>query len=160
MSTPETADPVVSDAAVLAFGRRWSAYGGGPAEDIMVEFGWRRRRAGAEEPDFGRIHRAILAGFLSHIAVKKEKNIFRAARGREVMIFPGSGLFGSAGNWIVAAEMIETSRLFARAVATIASREGRALLTQNSVRFERSRETLGHGRASRLRSEQTEIGVE
>ena len=70
-------------------------------------------------PDFGRIHRAILAGFLSHIAVKKEKNIFRAARGREVMIFPGSGLFGSAGNWIVAAEMVETSRLFARAVATI-----------------------------------------
>ena len=35
------------------------------------------------------------------------------------MIFPGSGLFGSAGNWIVAAEMVETSRLFARAVATI-----------------------------------------
>jgi ATP-dependent helicase HrpA len=87
--------------------------------EIMAEFGWRRRRAGADEPDFGRIHRSILAGFLSHIAVKKEKNIFRAARGREVMIFPGSGLFGSAGNWIVAAEMVETSRLFARAVATI-----------------------------------------
>ena len=69
--------------------------------------------------EFDKIHRAILAGFLSHIAVKKEKNIFRAARGREVMIFPGSGLFGSAGNWIVAAEMVETSRLFARTVATI-----------------------------------------
>ncbi|MBI5581909.1 MAG: ATP-dependent RNA helicase HrpA [Deltaproteobacteria bacterium] len=87
--------------------------------EIMAGFGWRRRRAGADEPDFGRIHRSILAGFLSHIAVKKEQNIFRAARGREVMIFPGSGLFGSAGNWIVAAEMVETSRLFARAVATI-----------------------------------------
>ena len=87
--------------------------------DIMAEFGWRRRRAGADAPDFGRTHRAILAGFLSHIAVKKEKNIFRAARGREVMIFPGSGLFGSAGSWIVAAEMVETSRLFARTVATI-----------------------------------------
>jgi ATP-dependent helicase HrpA len=87
--------------------------------DIIAEFGWRRRRAGADEPDFGRIHRSILAGFLSHIAVKKEKNIFRAARGREVMIFPGSGLFGSAGTWIVAAEMVETSRLFARVVATI-----------------------------------------
>ena len=87
--------------------------------EIMAEFGWRQRRVGADEPDFGRIHRSILAGFLSHIAVKKEKNIFRAARGREVMIFPGSGLFGSAGNWIVAAEMVETSRLFARAVATI-----------------------------------------
>ena len=87
--------------------------------DIMAEFGWRRRRADTGEPDFGRIHRSILAGFLSHIAVKKEKNIYRATRGREVMIFPGSGLFGSAGNWIVAAEMVETSRLFARTVATI-----------------------------------------
>jgi ATP-dependent helicase HrpA len=50
--------------------------------EIMAGFGWRRRRAGADEPDFGRIHRSILAGFLSHIAVKKEQNIFRAARGR------------------------------------------------------------------------------
>jgi ATP-dependent helicase HrpA len=91
--------------------------------DIMVEFGWRRKQSSSSLPippsEFDKIHRAILAGFLSHIAVKKEKNIFRAARGREVMIFPGSGLFGSAGNWIVAAEMVETSRLFARAVATI-----------------------------------------
>jgi ATP-dependent helicase HrpA len=68
---------------------------------------------------FEKIHRTILAGFLSNIAVKKEKNIFRATHGREVMIFPGSGLFGSAGSWIVAAELVETSRLFARTVAAI-----------------------------------------
>ena len=35
------------------------------------------------------------------------------------MIFPGSGLFGKAGTWIAAAEMVETSRLFARSVANI-----------------------------------------
>ncbi len=91
--------------------------------DIMAEFGWRRPHASSSlripPSEFDKIHRAILAGFLSHIAVKKEKHIFRAARGREVMIFPGSGLFGSAGSWIVAAEMVETSRLFARTVATI-----------------------------------------
>lgn len=40
MSTSETDGTVVSTASVLAFGRRWSAFGGGPAEDIMVEFGW------------------------------------------------------------------------------------------------------------------------
>jgi ATP-dependent helicase HrpA len=39
--------------------------------------------------------------------------------GREVMLFPGSGLFGRGGAWIVAAEMVETSRLFARTVASI-----------------------------------------
>ncbi len=37
------------------------------------------------------------------------------------MLFPGSGLFNSGGNWIVAAEMVETSRLFARIVANISS---------------------------------------
>ncbi|MEW6673639.1 MAG: ATP-dependent RNA helicase HrpA [Thermodesulfobacteriota bacterium] len=65
------------------------------------------------------VHRSVLSGFLSNIAVKKEKNIFRAAKGREVMIFPGSALFNKAGAWVVAAEMVQTSRLFARTVANI-----------------------------------------
>jgi ATP-dependent helicase HrpA len=69
--------------------------------------------------EFESIHRAVLAGFLSNIAVRKEKNIYRAARGREAMIHPGSGLFGAAGEWIVAAELIETSRLFARTAARV-----------------------------------------
>jgi len=68
------------------------------------------------------IHRSILSGYLSGIAFKKEKNIYSATRGREVMLFPGSGLFSSGGNWIVAAEMVETSRLFARIAANIESR--------------------------------------
>lgn len=67
------------------------------------------------------IHMTILSGFLSNIAHKKEKNIFRAARGRECMLFPGSGLFNRAGDWIVAAEMVHTSRLFARMAANIDS---------------------------------------
>jgi len=68
------------------------------------------------------IHKSILSGFLSNIAIKKEKNIFQAAKGKEVIIFPGSGLFNKAKAWIVAAEMVETSRLFARTVANIDSR--------------------------------------
>ena len=70
---------------------------------------------------FEQIHKSILSGFLSNIALKKEKNIYQAAKGREVMIFPGSGLFNAAGQWIVSAEMIKTSRLFARTVASIDS---------------------------------------
>ena len=69
--------------------------------------------------DFARIHRSILSGFLANIAQKKEKNIYRAARNREAMVFPGSGLFNRSGGWIVASEMVETSRLFARTVANI-----------------------------------------
>ncbi|MBW1643803.1 MAG: DUF3418 domain-containing protein, partial [Deltaproteobacteria bacterium] len=70
---------------------------------------------------YSAVHKAILSGFLSNIAVKKEKYFFQAAKGKEVMIFPGSGLFNKSKTWIVAAEMVETSRLFARTVANIES---------------------------------------
>ncbi|HQK78384.1 MAG TPA: ATP-dependent RNA helicase HrpA [Syntrophales bacterium] len=65
------------------------------------------------------IHKAVLTGFLSGIAVRKEKNIYTAPKGRTAMIFPGSGVFGTGADWIVAAEWVETSRLFARTVAVV-----------------------------------------
>jgi ATP-dependent helicase HrpA len=65
------------------------------------------------------VHKSVVSGFLSNIARKKEKNIYLAAKQREVMIFPGSGLFNKAGEWIVAAEIVETTRRFARTVAEI-----------------------------------------
>ena len=65
------------------------------------------------------LHKSILSGFLSNIAQQKEKNIFRAGKGKDVMVFPGSGLFNKARPWVVAAEMVETSRVFARTVANI-----------------------------------------
>jgi ATP-dependent helicase HrpA len=74
-----------------------------------------------EHPLYQAIHKSILSGFLSNIAEKKEKNLYRATQNREAMVFPGSGLFDKAGRWIVAAEMVETSRLFARTVAGIES---------------------------------------
>ena len=68
---------------------------------------------------YAAIHKSILSGFLSNIAVKKEKNIYQAAKNREMMIFPGSAVFNRGGAWIVCAEMVETSRLFGRNVANI-----------------------------------------
>ncbi len=73
----------------------------------------------SDDPVYAAIHRAILSGFLSNIALRKEKQFYQAARDREAMIFPGSSLFKHPGNWIVAAEMVETSRLFARTVGLI-----------------------------------------
>jgi len=72
-------------------------------------------------PLYAAIHKSILSGFLTNIATKKEKNMFTAAKGKEVMIFPGSGLFNKPGKWIVAAEIVETTRLFVRRVANIDS---------------------------------------
>ncbi|OGD19212.1 MAG: ATP-dependent RNA helicase HrpA [Candidatus Aminicenantes bacterium RBG_16_63_16] len=70
-------------------------------------------------PVYAAIHRSILTGFLSNIAVHKEKSVYQAAKGREVMLFPGSTLFGKARPWIVAAEVVRTSRLYARMAAKI-----------------------------------------
>lgn len=70
-------------------------------------------------PRYAAIHKAVITGYLSNIARKKEKNIMLAPKNREVMIFPGSGLFNQAPEWIVAAEMVETSRLFARCAAAL-----------------------------------------
>ena len=68
---------------------------------------------------YTRLHKSILCGYLSNIARKKEKNIFYGSKGKKVIIFPGSGLFNKAGTWIVAAEFMTTTRLFARTVANI-----------------------------------------
>ncbi len=68
---------------------------------------------------YAAVHQSILSGFLSNIAVKKENQIYQAAHNRQAMIFPGSGLFKNPAQWIVAAEMVETSRLFARCVAAV-----------------------------------------
>ena len=88
---------------------------------ILDEQGWRiRKRIETDDKAlYDGIHKSILSGYLSNIAIRKEKNIYTAARGKDVMIFPGSGLFNKGGGWIVAAEMIETSRLFARMAANI-----------------------------------------
>lgn len=72
-----------------------------------------------EPASYEAIHRAVVSGYLSHIAIRREKNIYQATKGRQVMIFPGSGLFNKGGAWIVAAEMVRTSRLFARMAADI-----------------------------------------
>ena len=68
---------------------------------------------------YAAIHQSILSGYLSNIAIKKDKNMYQAARGREAMLFPGSTLFNKGPDWIVAVEMVKTSRLFARTAAKI-----------------------------------------
>lgn len=69
--------------------------------------------------DYRAIHCSILAGFLSHVAVRQERRAYKGARGRELLIFPGSVLYRSPPRWLVAAELVETSRLFARICARV-----------------------------------------
>ncbi|MCP4020947.1 MAG: ATP-dependent RNA helicase HrpA, partial [Desulfobacteraceae bacterium] len=81
--------------------------------------GFKKKEFEVGGPLYTTIHKSLLSGYLSNIAHKKEKNIFNAAKGQQAMIFPGSGLFNCAGTWIVAAEFVKTSQLFARGVANI-----------------------------------------
>ncbi len=73
----------------------------------------------AAPASYDAVHRSLVSGYLSNIALRKEKNRYQATKGREVMIHPGSGLFSKAGSWIVAAEMVQTTRTYARLVANI-----------------------------------------
>ncbi|WP_462147498.1 ATP-dependent RNA helicase HrpA [Pseudoalteromonas gelatinilytica] len=69
--------------------------------------------------DSDRIHQSLLSGMLSHIGFKDEKQIYKGARNSQFRIFPGSGLFKKSPKWIMAAELVETSKLYARINARI-----------------------------------------
>jgi len=72
--------------------------------------------------EYAAIHQALLAGLLGNIGEKTEDNDYLGAHNRRHVIFPGSGLFSAKPRWIMSAELVETSRLFARTVAQIDSR--------------------------------------
>lgn len=84
-------------------------------------------RAGTEA-----IHRSILAGFLGNLAMKRpNSHAYQGTKGKELYIFPGSVLFKSGPRWMVSAEQVRTTRLFARYAAPVepawAERLGRHL---------------------------------
>lgn len=89
----------------------------GEIRDILGEMGG--FRVNDRPASYEGIHRAVLSGYLSHLAVRKEKNLYLGARNRRLMIFPGSGLFNRGGAWIVSAEVVHTSRLYARQAAVV-----------------------------------------
>ncbi|GKS68536.1 ATP-dependent helicase HrpA [Nitrosomonas sp. PY1] len=69
---------------------------------------------------YDEIHRALLAGLLGNIGFKTEKEgEYLGARGIKFAIFPGSTLKKGKTKWVVAAELIETTKLYARCVAQI-----------------------------------------
>ncbi|RDI64745.1 ATP-dependent RNA helicase HrpA [Nocardia pseudobrasiliensis] len=66
------------------------------------------------------IHQSLLAGMLSHIGVREaESREFLGARNAKFMIFPGSSLAKKPPRWVMAAELVETSRLWGRMAARV-----------------------------------------
>lgn len=86
------------------------------------------------KPD--QIHLALLAGLLGNIGLKHETDpVYLGARSIRFAIHPSSALFKKGGKWIVAGELMETTRLYARCVAKIQSdwleRVGAHLIKRN-----------------------------
>ncbi|GAA75468.1 ATP-dependent helicase HrpA [Pseudoalteromonas sp. BSi20480] len=76
-------------------------------------------KATSDVADSEAVHKALLSGMLSHIGFKDEKQAYKGARNSQFHIFPGSGLFKKAPKWIMSAELVETSKLYARTNAKI-----------------------------------------
>ncbi|MBU6292702.1 MAG: ATP-dependent RNA helicase HrpA, partial [Burkholderiales bacterium] len=84
---------------------------------LVREQGWRVNESPAT---YEQLHLALLTGLLGNIGFKQEDEPhYLGARGIKFHLWPGSSLGKKAGRWIVAAELIETSRLFARTLAQI-----------------------------------------
>ena len=103
---------------------------------VARQIGLTPGKHGATEPDDDRIHQALLSGLLSHIGLKEEPESRRGstggrsggrrplteylgARGARFAIFPGSGLARRQPDFVMAAELVETSRLWGRQNAAI-----------------------------------------
>lgn len=71
------------------------------------------------DSNYDNVHKAILAGMLSHIGFKDNNNEFQGARNTKFFVFPGSALAKKPPKWTVVAELVETSRLFGRVAAKI-----------------------------------------
>ena len=74
----------------------------------------------SEKAEYQQIHTALLSGLLSHIGLKEaEKQQYLGARNAHFAIFPNSVLFKKQPKWVMAAELVETSKLWGRMVAEI-----------------------------------------
>jgi ATP-dependent helicase HrpA len=75
---------------------------------------------GTQDADPARIHQSLLAGLLSQLGLKDtDKHEYLGARGAKFAVFPGSALFKKPPRWVMSAELVETSRLWARVNARI-----------------------------------------
>lgn len=106
--------------------------------DIRVQVSPVSQEGGKEDDQqwYGAIHRSILSGLLSQSARRKDRNQYMGVSGRSLSLFPGSVLFErqdpseaksgkkkpkkkGGAEWVVSAEVVETSRTFARTNAAI-----------------------------------------
>ncbi len=85
-------------------------------KELTSEFGWRTSREPAR-PEV--VHQALLAGLISNVGTRGDDFEYQGLRGKRFFIFPGSSQFEKKPQWVVAAEIVQTSRQYARTVAAV-----------------------------------------
>lgn len=84
---------------------------------LVGEQGWRVNQTPAT---YEQVHSALLSGLLGHIGLRSdEAAVYSGVRDLRFWIHPGSTMVRRAGKWMVAAELVQTSKLYARCVAKI-----------------------------------------
>jgi ATP-dependent helicase HrpA len=85
-------------------------------KQLVEQSGMKAKGRGAE---YDLIHRALLTGILSNVALRMDRREYQAAGGMKSFLWPGSGLVGGRPQWVMAAEAIETSQRFLRTAGRI-----------------------------------------
>lgn len=73
----------------------------------------------SEPAEYDAVHRALMTGLLGNLGEKQDQKDYKGARNRQFHLFPGSGQFKKSPKWVMSAEMVETSKLYARINAKI-----------------------------------------
>ncbi len=86
-------------------------------DSLVTEMGY---RAAHKPSEYGALHRSLLAGLLTSVGLRSAESAeYAGARGTKFNIFPGSGLFKKGPQWIMASEIVMTTKMYGRTVAKI-----------------------------------------
>ena len=91
---------------------------------LCKEQGWALNKPaanaeGVAEGNFAPLHQCLLTGLVTNVMQRTEEGEWLSTRNRKPLVWPGSSLSKTKARWLMAAEQVETSRLFARTVAKV-----------------------------------------
>jgi ATP-dependent RNA helicase HrpA len=88
-------------------------------KQLRVQLTGMGHKANDDPAEYENVHRALLSGLLSHVGMLDDRHEYKGPDSRRFYLFPGSGLFEKTPKWIMSAELVQTTRLYARMNAKI-----------------------------------------